>query len=999
MHHRAMGGTERDGLSDTPSASTRPQSRLPGLHVGSLNIRSVNKKSASISDIIETSSLDILALQETWHEHSDSLSLRRAVPPGYCVDETARDAKITDRLQARYSLGGGVAIIYRSEFKAKKLTTLPQCKTFELVCCRLHSTRAGDVIVLSVYRPGSKPLSSIFFSEFISLLESLATFRCPILLLGDLNIRLDRTSDARVCEFNDILSSFDMCQCVQQATHTAGGLLDVVIVRQTELVKDVEVSVTGVSDHSLVTCRLPLRECSVESIEVEGRKWNKFSIDAFRADLLNSVLCKNVEWTKSMSVDELFNIYNVELTDLLDRHAPRYTRRRKKRILTPWFDDECRQMKRRVRVLERKYRKSHDVADRLAWVKKLQEQGHFYQEKERCYWSRRINSNAGNARRLWRDLNDLMKRDDSSANGANQASTPAEATELAENFMKFFNDKVESVRTETNNSPLPTFKSESTGNVFTCFKTIAPADTVKLINSAPNKHCSLDPVPTDILKTCSDLLAGFITEMFNRSIAEGHLPKSQKVAYVIPHLKKRGLDESDFKSYRPVSNLSLIAKLLERFVASQLNEFLLSTDALPMLQSAYRRFHSTETALLKVFSDMCDAIDNGNTCLLGLLDLSAAFDTVDHDILLSRLEITFGIKGIALQWFKSYLSERTQAVNINGNRSNFVNLRHGVPQGSVLGPLLFLLYSAPVGDIIAQHGLLHHCYADDTQIYFFCPKDHKSVLVTRFANCIHDVEQWMCSNRLKLNCDKTELVWISSGHVSPSNSPSTLSTITIGNNAVIPSKGARNLGLYFDQHLDLKQHVNNVCRLCYFQLRQLRVIRRTLSTDVLKTLLHAFVSTRLDYCNSLFYGLPKMDLRKLQMVQNSAARLFGGLRKFDHITPVLKNLHWLPIKERIYFKIAVLTYKSLHQMAPGYLSAMIRPVAQSSHLSRNRSAVRGDLLGYNWNTVSYGQRGYQYSSPCVWNNLPASIRCADTLTAFRAGVKTYLFRRAYKLTN
>ena len=462
---------------------------------------------------------------------------------------------------------------------------------------------------------------------------------------------------------------------------------------------------------------------------VEGRKWNNFSVDDFRSDLMESVLCKDMEWTVNVSVDELFTIYSNTLTDILDKHAPRYVRKRKKRVLTPWFDAECRQMKRRVRVLERKYRKSRDPADRLAWVTKLQEQTHFHQNNERLYWSTRINANAKNARALWRDLDDLMNRENNSFVNL----SPGEAEKQACSFLRFFEQKVESVRSETSEASEPTFQHGIDAK-FVAFQITNPLQIMLLIKSSNNKYCYLDPLPTAIVKQCADLLSTYISLVFNKSLTEGYLPACQKIAYVNPRLKKHGLDESDCKNYRPVSNLSYISKLLELIIAKQLNEFLSTNNALPVYQSAYRRHHSTETGLLKVFSDVCNAIDEGNVCLLGLLDLSAAFDTVDHEILIRRLKTTFGIDGLALQWLNSYLSDRTQTVRVNGKCSGMSEVPHGIPQGSVLGPLLFILYSSPVADIISKHGLMSHSYADDTQIYFIANLSKCQILPINLLN-------------------------------------------------------------------------------------------------------------------------------------------------------------------------------------------------------------------------------------------------------------------------
>ena len=616
---------------------------------------------------------------------------------------------------------------------------------------------------------------------------------------------MERKSLKNTIEFEELLSSFDMCQNVSESTHKAGGWLDVIVTRNSEKLADICVTETGISDHSLVTCRIPVDIAGSQSFPVEGRKWSKFSLDGFANDLAQSILCDDIKWTKSVSVDELFATYNNVLTDLIDKHAPRYMRKRKHRILSPWFDDECRQMKRSVRRLERRYRKSNCSSDRLDWVKKLQESASLYRNKECHYWSSRINANASDPRRLWKDLDDLMRKQDELP-----VLTPSEASQRAEEFKNFFDNKISSIRLETKDASSATFECINEEQKFMCFSPVTADQIINLISKASNKQCSLDPIPTSIVKDCSSLLAPFISEIFNRSLKEGYMPVSQKIAYVRPHLKKHGLDSVDTKNYRPVSNLSFLSKLLEKVVSVQLNEFLKSTNSIPALQSAYRKFHSTETGLLKVFSDLCKAIDDGNVCLLGLLDLSAAFDTVDYEILLNRLEKSFGIEASALSWLKSYLSDRSQIICINGSKSTSSKLLSGVPQGSILGPLLFILYTAPVTDIIRHHGLLSHCYADDTQLYFYCSPDQMDALSCSFSTCISELEKWMFTNRLKLNCDKTEFLWIASRR--RFNNLSNIPTINVMNSGIIASEGARNLGVFFDKHLDMKHHITNVCR-------------------------------------------------------------------------------------------------------------------------------------------------------------------------------------------
>ena len=405
------------------------------------------------------------------------------------------------------------------------------------------------------------------------------------------------------------------------------------------------------------------------------------------------------------------------------------------------------------------------------------------------------------------------------------------------------------------------------------------------------------------------------------------------------------------------------------------------------MQSAYRKFHSTETALLCVQNDILRAIDSGSVVVLVMLDLSAAFDTIDHDILIHRLDGDFGVKGSALDWFSSYLSGRYQQVNIQGATSVKKELKFGVPQGSVLGPDLFVAYAKPIGQIARKHGLKVHIYADDTQLYLmFDPniEGSRDDTIKKIERCITEIRIWMNNNQLKLNDDKTEVIVFGTkqklsqlGEVS----------VQIGDATVKQASSAKNLGVLLDPCLDMQLHVRAVCKACYLQIRSIGKIRKYLTTDATKTLIQANVTSRLDYANSLLYGLPQSTLNQMQRVQNTAARLVSRCRRYDHISPVLKDLHWLPIHKRINYKILLHTYHCLNGQAPDYLSDLLQKAPERNR----RAAYNGKLIIPRSRLSTYGDRSFSVAAPKLWNDLPIHIKTAKTVQSFKTQLKSHLF--------
>ena len=291
------------------------------------------------------------------------------------------------------------------------------------------------------------------------------------------------------------------------------------------------------------------------------------------------------------------------------------------------------------------------------------------------------------------------------------------------------------------------------------------------------------------------------------------------------------------------------------------------------------------------------ALDQKKCVMMALLDLSAAFDTVSHPILLERLSRRYGIRGNAQEWVTSYLSERTQFVTVKEAKSRIIHKHCDVPQGSVLGPSLYEDYTAsPLGDIFRKHGIPFHIYADDTQVYAPFDLIDETTTLERLELCLLEVKDWMAANCLKLNESKTEfIVFGSSRNLQNVNSIS----LKVGDAIVPKTDTVKNIGVHLDNALRLDTQVAALCKNAWYHLHQISKIRDYLDDEQSKAVVHAHVTSRLDSNNSILLGLPQYQINKLQNIQNASARLISGLKKHDHITPTLKSLHWLPIEQHI----------------------------------------------------------------------------------------------------
>ena len=600
----------------TGTATTRP-SPSSTVKFGLLNARSIGQKAANVASVICEELYDVFLITETRHTATEDASLSRCVPDGFvCIDHprpVLPDSSST-------SNHGGVAAIISDRFRCKRLPPPATAKSFESVCFSLTGS-SSTIILLLLYRPGSAAVTDTFFTELTSFLEVLALYKCQIVIAGDFNIRVEKAENADASRLRELIDSFGCTQHVPAVpTHQAGGTLDLVITKSDQVIDELSVEPPNIiSDHSLISWCISLDRLPPITMNREVRDWNKLDIESFREALLQSELCDVT--SRPASANELFHTYHEVLQRLSDQFVPVRKVTIRRQHLAVWMDADCRQLRRKSRMLERRYKRSRQSSDRQKWIEHERVRHRIYRQKEQAYWSTKIAQHGNQPRKLWQTFNNLLGRNTHMRTGSEQPT--------AQQLLDYFNEKVASVRNSTGHSAPTTVLPPATA-VLDQFDEYSTEDVRDVIVSGTTKSCELDPIPTTILKQFLPELLPYLTAMCNTSLQQGCLPESQRRAIITPRLKKSNLDPADVKNYRPISNLTFISKIVERLVCRRLVAYLNEHNFFPTLQSAYRKFHSTETSVLKLVCDALLAADRGEVTLLGFLDLSAAFDTVDH---------------------------------------------------------------------------------------------------------------------------------------------------------------------------------------------------------------------------------------------------------------------------------------------------------------------------------------------------------------------------------
>ena len=635
--------------------------------------------------------------------------------------------------------------------------------------------------------------------------------------------------------------------------------------------------------------------------------------------------------------------------------------------------------------LKRKAIKSRDPKDWKAFKRARNLVNNTVKISKQHYYKTAFDNHKGNSRKTWQTINELTSRKAKNSHVKELKIDEVIINDPSE-MSNAFNDYFAEIAPELANV-IPTLSDKASYLDYVTdtktrfyFSPITESQVLFVLNNLNlAKAAGLDRLSARIIRESADLISFAICRIFNCSLETGVFPDDWTFAKVTP-LFKHG-ERNDINSYLPISVISVVAKVFERIVYDQLYSFLSYNHIISERQSGFRSLHSTLTALIEATDSWAYNIDLGNFIAVVFLDLKKAFDTVDHEILLTKL-FFYGIQGTAYNWFKSYLDNRKQQCFVNGSLSNVTSIKCGVPQGTILGPLLFILY---INDL--PKCLLHsqsRMYADDTSLSYAAQDTN------RIETCLNEdldrISTWLSVNKLTLNMNKTEFMLI--GSRQKLNTLATTPVLKIDQAPVKQVSTTKSLGVILDDHLASTWHdqIELLCKKIAFSIGALKRIRQFVPTSTLHLVFKTLVQPHFDYCDIVWGSCGETLSTKLQKLQNRAARVLTFSSYDIDANQLIIDLGWNTLSTQRDKHKAILVFKSLNGLTPEYL--------RSKFISRddtNPYYLRDSLnkLAIPLPRTNYFKNSFTYSGAVLWNSLPSEVRQAESLREFRHLLKQY----------
>ena len=934
---------------------------------------------------------DVIAITETSQKTSNNGFLSNVEIDGFISHSIASNSN-----------KGGSLLYINNKHKIKERTDLNiQNDVLEAVWIEIINTGSRNTICCSLYRHPNDNLSKYesFLDYIDDCLGQISSENKDIFICGDFNsdwLKIDTNSSYN--KFYAIMHSYGLLPQILQPTRVTGNSATTIDNIFTNIHHNPVFSgniLTDFSDHFSQFISVPNKKADYKKVNYYKRDYSKFCEKSFRDDVSIQAFDNSLT-----DVNDQFKDFYLRLEGCVDRHAPlkKLSNKEIKLEQKPWISPNLRKMIRiRNKLFYRKKRQKNNFNVNRLYNLFRNRVVRECKKAKKTYFTNYFQENSKNIKKQWDGIRSIINMNKNKLTTINELKIENHSINnpklIAEELNKFFTNI--GPNTEKDLPKIPIIQPEKYLSERIQFDFlvahVSNEEILGIIKDLDNSATGPISIPINLLKLIPDLILIPLCRIINNSFQSGIFPDPLKISKVIPIHKEGPTD--DLNNYRPISLLSIFDKIIEKAMHKRLYSFLEQHNILYKNQFGFRKNNSTTYALIDLTEQIKESIDSKKHCCGVFIDIRKAFDTVNHNILLNKLE-HYGVRGTELNWFSSYLSNRFQFVELNGMSSSLRKLTCGIPQGSCLGPLLFLIY---INDLPNTSKLLNfHLFADDTHIYHESSTLKSLELVMNKE--LKKISTWLIVNRLSLNVKKTNFVLFH-----PFNKPLKQNiTLKINNKAIKEVKYIRYLGVLLDSTLTWKHHILKVTKTLSKFCGLFYKIRPYVTIKILKMLYNSLIYSQLTYGAEVWTLAANSLLNSIFIIQKRLVRIMtfndrrGENFQYPHSDPLFKRLDILKIYDIHKLGLCKFIYKYFHMIIPSNFHNWFTLVSQvhnyntrmnyNSETSNNTNTLYVPFR----RTTYYGLKQFKVQASKLWNDLPQLIKQKSTLLQFSNELKSFL---------